>query len=535
MVTGRINCIQVRRRARFILCCPALLLLLSLSLLPAADNKAKKNKPDRGADFFADPTVRTIEIEVPESGRNMLRQSPRSYLSGIVREGGHAWTNVGVHLKGMGSFRTVDEKASFVLKFDKYLPDQEYCGLTKLMLNNSVQDQTYLAELIATELFRDAGVPAARVTHTRVRFNGRDMGLYVAIEAMNKRFLKRFFKKTEGNLYEGYLRDINTRLDQDNGSDTSQNDVRELLKACRIPDPVERFKELDRRLDVNRFASFAAMEMLIAHWDGYTLHTNNYRFYHDPASDKLVFIAHGLDSVFIRPSVSVQPPERSIVSRALFQTEPGRAAYEERLRWLYTNVFRLEIISNRMDRAMGRLRGAHLPESEMANVELNVSKMLSRTEHRIARVGEQLSGIPPQPLKFDATGIAKIQEWRDESDRGQPLFDRPTENGRTSLQIQARGGRSRASWRSMIFLPHGQYQFEGLVRSKRINGGGAGLRISGALRSTRISGNNEWLPMQHTFMVEEKEGGDVELVCEFDALEGEVWYDLSSLQVRKLY
>jgi len=60
----------------------------------------------------------------------------------------------------MGSFQSLEQKPSFVLKFDEYRPDQEYCGLTKLMLNNSIQDTSYLSELLATRLFRDAGVPA---------------------------------------------------------------------------------------------------------------------------------------------------------------------------------------------------------------------------------------------------------------------------------------------------------------------------------------------------------------------------------------
>src|SRR5437660_6514279 len=341
----------------------SVVLLISIASGAAAqkESSAKLSKPDRSAEFFADRKVRLIDIELTEPAKMALRTNPRSYIVGNVREGTQTFTNVGVHLKGMGSFRRLDEKPSFVLKFDKFLPDREYCGLTKLMLNNSVQDQTYLAELLATGLFRDAGVPAARVTHVRVRLNGQDLGLYTAIEAMNKKFLKRNFKNNNGNLYEGYLRDINTRMDQDNGDDTSQSDVRMLLAACRIPDLAQRFGRLDRVLDVERFAAFAAVEMLIAHWDGYTLHTNNYRFYHDPALDKMVFIAHGLDAVFIRPNVSIQPPMRSIVSRALFQTVEGRQIYERSVRQLYTNVFRLEVISNRLEQALSKLREADLP------------------------------------------------------------------------------------------------------------------------------------------------------------------------------
>jgi len=124
---------------------------------------------------------------------------------------------------------------------------------------------------------------------------------------MNKRFLKRHFKDSKGNLYEGYLQDINTRLDQDNGEQKSQSDVRALLAACKTPDVSERFQRLDHLLDIERFASFAAMEMLIAHWDGYTLHTNNYRFYHEPDSGKMVFIAHGSTAFFVALTFPFSP------------------------------------------------------------------------------------------------------------------------------------------------------------------------------------------------------------------------------------
>jgi hypothetical protein len=431
----------------------------------------------------------------------------------------------------MGSFQPLDQKPSFVIKFDQYQPDGEYCGLTKLMLNNSVQDSSYLSELLATRLFRDAGVPAARVTHARVSLNGRELGLYVAIEAMNKPFLKRHFKEHQGNLYEGYLADINTRLDQDNGKETSQTDVRALLAACLIGELPDRFQRLNHVLDVERFASFAAMEVLMSHWDGYTLHTNNYRFYHETSSDKIVFIAHGLDSLFRRPNISIQPPMKSIVSRALFQTPEGRELYEKNLRALYTNVFRIEIITNRMDEALAKLRTAGLPGDKLQNIERQVGIMRARIARRVVRVGDALSGIEPTPPPFDAAGLARVTDWRDEFDHGEPVFDRPAENGQSLLHIKAQSGRCRASWRSMIYLKPGRYRFEGRVRTEGV-AGGAGLRISGSTRNIRISGQNPWRSLQHDFLVEEG-SGDIELVCEFDALNGEAWYDLESLRVRR--
>jgi len=490
-----------------------------------------RGKSDRSDKFFADPQVSVFRIVLSQATMDSLRRSARTYVTGIVHVGTQVLTNVGVHLKGMGSFQPLDLKPSFALKFDEFAPGQEFLDLTKLMLNNSVQDRTYLSEFLATRLFRDAGVPAARVTHARVTLNGRDLGLYVAIEAMNKRFLKRHFADNSGDLYEGYLRDIDTRLDQDNGTNTTQADVRALLGACGIANPSERFVRLEALLDVERFASFAAMEVLTAHWDGYTLHTNNYRLYHDPSSDKMSFITHGLDGVFRRPNISIQPPMKGVVSRALFQTAQGRRLYDQRLRTLYTNVYQLSVITNRLAEALMKLRGANLPGAHLAEIERQTDILRERIARRVTRVGEQLAGIEPIPLKFEPSGLARPGDWRDEYDHGEPVLDQVTIDGRKALHIQARGGRCRASWRTMIYLKPGQYQFEGRIRTKGITRGGAGLRISGDTRNMRMGGDSSWGDLRHVFEVKE-ETGDVELVCEFDAPEGEVWYDLDSLRVR---
>lgn len=502
---------------------------------PAESTAGQRRKIDRSDAFFADRTVRHFQITLPPQALLSLEHSPRTYVTGAVREGSQVFTNVAIHLKGMGSFRSIDENASFVLNFDKYVPDRVYCGLTRLMLNNSVQDSSYVAELLATGLFRDAGVPAARVTHARVSLNGRELGLYTAIEAMNKRFLKRHFKDNTGNLYEGYLRDITHRLDQDNGTNTIQADVRELLNACRIANPTERFRQLNQRLDVARFVSFAAMEMLIGHWDGYTLKTNNYRLYHDPATDRMTFIPHGMDAVFRRLNVPVTPPMRSTVSRALFETPEGRRLYEARLRELCSSVFRLDIITNRIEEALSKLRGTALPSNQLAVIERQCAIMKIRIALRIARVADQLAGIRPTPLHFDATGVARLEGWRDERDRGEPVHDRVEVDGRTALHVKAGGDKCRASWRTMVYLKPGAYRFVGRVRTEGLatTNGYADLRISGETRSLRISGTNPWVGLQHDFVVTEEPGFDVELVCELNAPEGEAWFDLESLRLRQ--
>src|SRR5688572_9488200 len=230
------------------------------------------------------------------------------------------------------------------------------------------------------------------------------LGLYVVIEAMNKRFLKQHFLSAQGNLYEAYLQDIDSPLEQDNGEPADQSDVRALVAACMVRDPAERFRRMSRVLDVDRFVSFTAMEILIGHWDGYATHTNNYRIYHDPTSDRMVFITHGLDWAFRRPNVSISPPLKAIVGRALFQTTEGDRMFRERIGTLYTNVFRVSVITNRMDQLMAKIRSAGLPPRELTKVEGAAATMRERVELRSVRIADQLAGKELPIAKFGADG-----------------------------------------------------------------------------------------------------------------------------------
>lgn len=492
-----------------------------------------KVKAPPGDKFFTESTLRTFDFEVPETSIAQLRRAPRSYISGTVRQGERVFTNVAIRLKGMGSFRSIDEKPSLAVKFDQFATNQHYRGLSKLMFNNSVQDLTYLDETLATQLFRDAGVPAARCTHARVRLNGRDLGLYVVIEAMGKQFLKEQFGNASGNLYEAYLGDVNIRMEQDSGTDTSQADVRKLYAASMITDPTERWKQLNQVLDVDRFVSFAAMEMLTTHWDGYTIHTNNYRIYHDPKLDKFVFITHGIDWAFRYPSISIRPPAKSIVGRAVLSTPEGQKLYRERIGTLFTNVFRVPVITNRMEHALAKIRGAGLPSNQLANIERRAGQLRERIELRSRVVQNQLRGIDPEPIRFDAKGFAYPTQWRDEPDRGEPVMDQVKLDGRNALHIQARNERTRASWRSQVYLTRGWYRFEGAARTA-LTGGSARLRISGDTRSVGIAGTGgSWRPLAHDFEVQDA-GMDVVFVCELNATEGDVWFDTDSFRLKRL-
>jgi spore coat protein H len=528
------NDVQTRRSP-----IPALLAAI-VALWPAPNHAQEGGHAPKGAErakisdaFFADPAVRVFDLQLSEPALLQLRQSPRTYVSGELKEGETVLKRVGVRLKGMSSFRDISLKPSFAIKFDEFLETQTYRGLKKLMFNNAVQDRTYVSELLGTQLFRDAGLPAARVTHARMRLNGRDLGLYVVVEAMNKDFLKRNFGSAKGNLYEAFLQDVNGNLEQDNGDDLSRADLQALCEACVIPDSAARWEQVNKLLDVKGFVSFLAMEMLTTHWDGYAVHFNNYRLYNDPGTGKMVFITHGLDSLFRRPDCSIEPPLTSTVGKAVLTAPEGRKLYEQELRRLAKEVFKVPVIHQRMDEALAKLRGAGLERGELATVERWAKLMRERIEMRATRVDEQLRGIKPVTIKFDRTGIGAPVTWREEPDRGEPAFERVSHQGKETLHIQARNEPTRASWRSQVFLQPGYYRFEGEARTDSVTSGTARLRTSAESARRGVTGTSQWQALSHDFSVEGA-AMDIELICELNARQGGAWFDIGSLRVRRI-
>jgi spore coat protein H len=482
--------------------------------------------------FFADPTVRLFDLSVSQESLLALAESPQTYVPGEMKEGETVLARVGVRMKGSrGSFRVLEQKPAFAIKFDQYIEEQSYRGFKKLLFNNSVQDSSYVSELLATGLFRDAGLPAARVTHARMRLNGRDLGLYVVVEAMNKDFLKYNFGSGKGNLYETSFQDIIGPADQDNGEDESQADLRGLQEVCRIPDPTARWAQLNKVLDVDRFISFVAMEMLIAHWDGYAAASNNNRIYHDPKTDKMVFIPHGLDGPFRRPNFSIQAPLRSVVVTAVLTTPEGQRLYEDRIRKLAKDVFKVPVILERMEGALAKIRTAGMEPAELAKIERAIADARERITLRGIRVNEQLNGVKPEGMKTDAAGFAYPVSWREEYG-GNAVLDRSKYKGKKALHIRVVEKSTRASWRSVGFLEPGIYRFEGLVSTHSLTGS-ACLRISGSRVSTGMTGDSPWQLVKHDFSVA-GEGRDVEFVCELVGDQGDVWFDLDSLRVKRI-
>jgi len=227
--------------------------------------KDRENQ-ESSQEFFRNAPVCELHLEVASAGFEALKKESRRFVEATVREGSNTYTKVGVHLKGNSTFRPVDgDKPSLTLKFNLNTAGQRFHGLNKISLNNSLHDPSYINEELCGGLFRALGVPVGRVTHARVWLNERYLGFYVLVEGMTKDFLKLNFKSSNGNLYEANAQDIDEKLEQINGTQTGQTDLKTLTEATREADASHRWQRLQTVLDVDRFISMLAGDILMSH------------------------------------------------------------------------------------------------------------------------------------------------------------------------------------------------------------------------------------------------------------------------------
>jgi spore coat protein CotH len=301
-----------------------------------------------------------LKIEIDSTNQAALQKEIRTYVHASVRDAFGEYSNVGIHLKGgAGSFRKLDDRPSLTLNFDRFKKGQRFHGLDKIYLNNSVQDPTLMTEAICGELFRQAGVPAGRATQAHVFLNGRDLGLYVLKEGFNRRFLQPYFGNTKGRLYEGgFIQEITGATEErsSRGTGTNRADLAELAAAALESDLAVRMSRLRKSLEVERMLSFIAMEVMVWHWDGYTLNRNNYRLYHEPDSDKIIFIPNGMDQMFWDSEGPIEPRMQGLIARSLLQIPEMKQRYRDRFSELFTNVFRVAALTNQINQLQGRIR-----------------------------------------------------------------------------------------------------------------------------------------------------------------------------------
>ena len=267
---------------------------------------------DESEALFDPANLAEFHLTLDDSAISSLRDEPLLYQSASLHYISGDTTlestvlNVGIKLKGRASFRTIDEKPAFKIKFSEFVSGQRFMGMRRLTLNNMVQDPSAARERLGYRVLREAGIPSPRCNHAKVFINGEYFGLYANVETLDESFLERNFSQPEGNLYdtsnEEYFVDI---VPEDlqwfeletNQATNATTDLENL--AAVLGGPPETFNSgAATVLDLEEFLTLGATQAVLADWDGYFGASNNYKLYHDAVSDRFVLLPWGIDQTF---------------------------------------------------------------------------------------------------------------------------------------------------------------------------------------------------------------------------------------------
>jgi len=179
-------------------CHPAGAAFLVLCVATAAGAQT----PPTADDLFDDGVLHEIRLTMNPRDWESLKANFQlnDYYPAHFTWNGLTARTIGIRSRGLGS--RSGTKPGLRIDFDYYTKNQTFVGLTSVVLRNNTQDASSLHERISMRLFARMGVPASRTAHTRLFVNDQYVGLYLIVESVDKRFLLRHFKESDGHLYK---------------------------------------------------------------------------------------------------------------------------------------------------------------------------------------------------------------------------------------------------------------------------------------------------------------------------------------------
>ena len=262
---------------------------------------------DQAAAFYNPLVVSNVNLTLPQASVDTLNNNPGTAVYqhasvSLTTADGKITTlaDIGVRLKGQATRTNLYGKAPLKLKFDAFVPNQKFMGLTRMTLNSMVQDSSFVHEATAYRLYRAMGIIAPRTTYSWVTLNGADFGLYMNIESVDSQMLKRWVNPKHlysSNCYGADLTYYQSGCYDTNYGDTDRSDLNAAI-AVSVLDGAEWWQAVNKVADMTSVINLMATDIYTSNWDGYTdVVQNNYYLVFDQTG-KLRIIPWGQDGAF---------------------------------------------------------------------------------------------------------------------------------------------------------------------------------------------------------------------------------------------
>ncbi len=222
---------------------------------------------------------------------------------------------MGVRSRGKGS--RSGEKPGLLIDTNKYVANQQFHGMKKIVLDNIIQDNTFLHEPLAYVVFEAMGIPSPQISYTRVTVNDEYWGVYWLIENIGKDFLRARFGEDTGNLFKyEYVEDwrftdrgstaaryvpVPFQAETNEDHPDASGLIAFVQAANSTPEGPGFAAAMAPYIDVTKFLTYVAVENAIAGQDGFVGQQgmNNFYIYQDSATRKFTVIPWDQDTTFV--------------------------------------------------------------------------------------------------------------------------------------------------------------------------------------------------------------------------------------------
>lgn len=348
------------------------------------------------------------------------------WVEATITFNGQMWTHVGVRYKGnstlMRAWSSGSAKLPLKLDFDQFedmypeIKNQRFYGFKQISLGNNLSDPTYLRDALSYDIMQAAGLITPETAFYEVILDYGEgpvsLGIYTAVEVVDDTVIERAFGDDKGNIYEadgaaaslaaGTADQIEASFQKENNKDTADwSDIRALYDALhsaqRTADPSAWRAGLEAVFDVDAFLKWLATSTVIADWDAYGAMSHNYYLYHDPETDRLVWIswdhnealgASGRgDASLAKAGVGENWP----LIRFLLDDPVYRVRYATYIASTLEDAFVPEDLTARIDALAGLLRPYAEKAGDAQAFETAVAQLKTFIVQRAAQIEEYLA------------------------------------------------------------------------------------------------------------------------------------------------
>lgn len=269
---------------------PAALALVAL-FAGRADAQDTSSSTDQ---FFDASVLHVLKLSLHSDDWRRLKETYQedTYYPSDVTWNGIRVRNVGIRSRGSASRN--EKKPGLRVDMNRYVSGQQFLGLKSFVLDNGVQDDSFVKERVAMRLFAAMGLPAPRETYARLYVNEEYIGLYSIVESIDKDFIERAYagreELTGKKERDGYLFDyhwnypfffsyLGPELDpysalfepqthESDSPDTLYGPMRDLCRLITEASDNDFVDVLNGLIDLQQFVRYVAVEAFLAEQDG---------------------------------------------------------------------------------------------------------------------------------------------------------------------------------------------------------------------------------------------------------------------------